>query len=1261
MLKYTSTSKRVADSMRSTRGLCKDAGFWKSGKKKAHCLARTSKSSHRQARRPEAAICMPFPNPETATIFTCTSSDRQLCPNCTLPRSSASSKLVRLVFRQTKTLCLRCSANRAASIMQRQVPLKPLLAVYGKVNSLFAALGPTGKLWQDERNLVELKGGTTGETAAFESRTLREYFKVYGSGFLNSAGGHLLYGIADGKSAGSTSRRPEVVGVRFPQSMATCEAVQLWLRGMAAMWAREMSPALVRGVDYDVFAGPITGQPPNVVVVDLVFASNRPYRPYCAAPPIAYEFQFGRPTPLPRHEIERRQQPGQFRPCEVRAQVPAHFAERVGVLQKMESLVGTRQRTVWQVTGPAGMGKTTAALHVLHQCKSRGWKTLCLDLRGVRVPAGERWRAVMMLVVQPPSGNKIDDDALVHQYRGYLLKSPFLLVLDHIASWAADDVEKLLPSDEKQHCVVLVVSEQQIVTAEGSKWQPQGWTMQYDELDRMTEAESVQIVEQFFAPEFEATPELRDAFLGGEVSVLSVSEGCPFVLEFVLKECKRRIADTPEAAAETVEEYLEQILHHGWKGLAMFRPLDLSLDPIRGDFGAEAVNSVLCAVSLFSPGFSEEDAMGIARKWAEVNFKGILDRMLRLGFVQQRLGSGGLCVPDLVRDFAAALTKQAKPPVNTEAIVEGFINCVLLQQATGPHFRLFVQKEKDKAQVFALHQAINRNRVQIDAALELLEKRKRKLDYLVRVVVRDLFRYEHELCISRTHLNWMLKLFPEGTVEHVDLLIAIARGKWTDHESDEGKRAITAARIFGDKARTAAILKWVADRAFSFNKLEEAKKAFEEAYSLFAEVYADDVPPNMELASTLHALGQVSSRLDEDVPAEEYFKKSLALKKEIYGDVSNSDMAMTLHSLGLVCSRRDEFVAAEQYLTQALAMSKQVQSYSPTADVAATLHALGDLHCKREQYAEAKEYYRQSLAIKKLVYGDTPNGSVASALHALGLVCFKRDENAAAEEYYKQALAMCKHVYGNTPNISIATALFTLGQVCQKRQDYRTGEKYYKQSLAMFRSIGGDANIQAAVALHEIGNVYRDRNDCATAEKYYLEALELKRSIYGEAPSIAVASTLHELSGLYIQRDDTASARSLLTKAFLKIASIPCYERARISSDYFSFLLLKLPTDPVTASYVRTLSTFLQRYNRGPQSVADELALMCEQQEISEFLSLSPPIRREFAQLLLQYPPPSETIVHSDYRLVLEAAFELKKRSLCLCNSGAKFSSCHGR
>ena len=82
--------------------------------------------------------------------------------------------------------------------------------------------------------------------------------------------------------------------------------------------------------------------------------------------------------------------------------------------------------------------------------------------------------------------------------------------------------------------------------------------------------------------------------------------------------------------------------------------------------------------------------------------------------------------------------------------------------------------------------------------------------------------------------------------------------------------------------------------------------------------------------------------------AKEYFEKSLAIRKEIYGE-HHGDVATSYNNLGTVYWKLGLYNQAKEYYEKSLAIKKEIFG-EHHGDVATSYNNLGIVYCKLNQY-----------------------------------------------------------------------------------------------------------------------------------------------------------------------------------------------------------------------------------------------------------------------------------------------------------------------
>jgi CHAT domain-containing protein len=174
------------------------------------------------------------------------------------------------------------------------------------------------------------------------------------------------------------------------------------------------------------------------------------------------------------------------------------------------------------------------------------------------------------------------------------------------------------------------------------------------------------------------------------------------------------------------------------------------------------------------------------------------------------------------------------------------------------------------------------------------------------------------------------------------------------------------------------------------------------------------------------------------------YQQALAIPEKL---APNSlQVAGTLHNLGNVAYSRGDLARAEQLYQQALAIREKLAPNS--LQVAGTLHNLGSVALNRGDLARAEQLYQQALAIYEKL---APNSlQMAGTLHNLGSVALDRGDLARAEQLFQQALAIREQLAPNS--LDVAGTLQNLAILARRQKNYPQAEQHLARALAIYET-----------------------------------------------------------------------------------------------------------------------------------------------------------------------------------------------------------------
>ena len=292
------------------------------------------------------------------------------------------------------------------------------------------------------------------------------------------------------------------------------------------------------------------------------------------------------------------------------------------------------------------------------------------------------------------------------------------------------------------------------------------------------------------------------------------------------------------------------------------------------------------------------------------------------------------------------------------------------------------------------------------------------------------------------------------------------------------------------------------------NQYNQAKEYHEKSLAIRKEIYGEH---HGDVATSYNDLGNVFWELHQYNQAKEYYEKSFSIRKDIYGERHSSDLAASYDNLGLVYRDLSQYNRAKEYHEKSLAIRKEIHG-EHHGDVATSHNNLGTVCSALGQYKKAKEYYEKSLAIREGIYGEH-HGDVAASYNNLGLVYRHLGEYNQAEEYIEKSLAIRREIYGEHHG-DVAASYNNLGLVYRELGSHNRAKEYYEKSLEIRQEIYGKHHGDVAESYNSLGLVYRDLGEYEQAKKYNEDSLAIRQEIYGEHHG-NVAKSYNNLGTVY--------------------------------------------------------------------------------------------------------------------------------------------------
>jgi DNA-binding SARP family transcriptional activator/tetratricopeptide (TPR) repeat protein len=634
------------------------------------------------------------------------------------------------------------------------------------------------------------------------------------------------------------------------------------------------------------------------------------------------------------------------RPAQLRADVPG-FVGRAAELATLDAIA---QRPAIVISGTAGVGKTTLAVHWAHRVADRFPDgQLYVDLRGFdpdgkALDAGEAVRRFL----DATGAQRIpaDPDAQVALYRSQLAGKRMLIVVDNARDTA--QVRPLLPGSPG--CLVVVTSRNQLtglVTADGA----------YPiTLDLLTEDEARELLVSRLGPgpvakEPEAVREIvtRCARLPLAVAVAAARAATrprlPLAaLAAELSDSRRRLqalasADDPHTDVQAVLSWSYQELDDATARL--FRLLGLHPGP---DITAPAAAS-LAAATLDQ-------------------VRDQLDELTRANLLSEHTPGRYAC-HDLLRSYATEQTRRVDTEAERAAATTRMLDHYLHTAYAADRL---LDPVRDPIELAPPEPGVRPEAFDDDRHAEAWFGAERQV--LLGAIDQDTDTHTWQLA-------WALHDF------------LYRRGYWQDRVTT-GRAAIAAAHRLADPTAEARARRLLAAAHAELGRFDDADTQLRYALELYQHL-GDPV----EQAQIRHILAYVRSEQGRPGEALEQARQAL----ELYAAGGHqAGQANALNAVGWYHAHLGEYREAIAYCRRGLRLSEQL---ADRAGQAATWDSLGYAQHHLGDYAEALASYQQALDLHREL---GTRHYQADTLSHLGDTYEAVGDHGAAGEAWQQAL-----------------------------------------------------------------------------------------------------------------------------------------------------------------------------------------------------------------------------------------------------------------
>jgi DNA-binding SARP family transcriptional activator len=646
------------------------------------------------------------------------------------------------------------------------------------------------------------------------------------------------------------------------------------------------------------------------------------------------------------------------------------------------------------ITGPAGCGKTTVAVHVAHLVRDKFVDgQLFANLHGSAAsptPAGEALGSFLRALGVPANVIPEDREERVSLLRTHLAARRVLIVLDDVAD--EQQVSDLLPGVEGS--AVLMTSRRRLAMLPGAR---------VAALSVMSEAESIELIERVVGKERVAADE----------SAARLAQLC-CGLPLAVRIAGMRLAARPHWSAATLVDLLADDrrrldeLSHGDVGV---RPL-LALVHASLSERAQQVIRLLSVLEL--PDFSALVAAALL-DCDLTEATRVLDELADAWLCEVKAVPGQLTrysLPGLTRIFAREQLPE-QPDEECEEAIERVLGCLLAvareahRRVYGGNFTILQGSSPHWTGAAPHYDQL------LSTPLAWFEAER----FCLRAAIQQaagigLHEYCWELAVVSTTFYESCGLFDEWRSTHMTALEAVQQAR--------------------NRRGQAAVLVSLGSHALTRNT-DYHKKMLLDALGLFDEI-GDVLGRSLALRSLAH-----HDRIEGDFErAVERYEQALE------GFSAAGDDAARSHALsGLARSYLDLGVLdrAEELAKESLLLAQQLENRRLQAQA---LLRLGEVLASGSQLLAARAVFHEAL---KITREQRDRVGEIYAVSSLGATALDMGDPSSAEIYLSQALEICRDV----PDQNIqAHSLFGMARVYERRSEWARAEYYYAQAANSF-------------------------------------------------------------------------------------------------------------------------------------------------------------------------------------------------------------------
>jgi serine/threonine protein kinase/Tfp pilus assembly protein PilF len=248
-------------------------------------------------------------------------------------------------------------------------------------------------------------------------------------------------------------------------------------------------------------------------------------------------------------------------------------------------------------------------------------------------------------------------------------------------------------------------------------------------------------------------------------------------------------------------------------------------------------------------------------------------------------------------------------------------------------------------------------------------------------------------------------------------------------------------------------------------------------------------PESAGVAESLHELAELASLAGRYQPAEEWERRSLALRRRLHGDDS-AEVVESLGRLARILELRGDYAAAGTAHREVLALARR---RGDRGALAKSLDRYAILQSQQGHLEQAEALFREALALGRQAWGD-PHPEIALIGNDLALLLKDRGRLDESEALLV-ATERTQHRLFRGPHPHLVTTLNNFGQLRAEQGRFAEAESLYRASIAMARQVYAGDHPRVAATLQNLGDLSIAQGRPRQAEDFYRQALDIRRRL----------------------------------------------------------------------------------------------------------------------------------------------------------------------